>query len=130
METDVLIFGDWGIGPNGKDTSKMINNFAELRLFDAVLHVGDMSYDLQDFNGRTGDIWNNEKQPVAANFPYMTIPGNHEDYKNETIYKDRYVMPENYANEGTSTFYSFNFGLAHYVMYNTEVFFGCEDSGA
>ena len=130
METDVLIFGDWGIGPMGKETSIMMNNFAEMRLFDAVLHIGDMSYDLHDYNGRTGDIWNNEKQPISANFPYMVIPGNHEDYNNATIYKDRYEMPENYANDGEPLFYSFNLGLAHYVLYNTEIYFGTYDEGA
>lgn len=46
METTALIFGDWGAGPNGKNTSAMMNNFAEMRSFDVVLHVGDMAYDL------------------------------------------------------------------------------------
>jgi len=46
MQTDVMIFGDWGIGPLGKETSLMLNEFAEMRSFDTVLHIGDMSYDL------------------------------------------------------------------------------------
>jgi hypothetical protein len=60
----------------------------------------------------------------------MTIPGNHEDYQNTTHYSARYIMPENDANEGLPLFYSFNLGHAHYILFDTEVYFGLKNTGA
>ncbi len=70
------------------------------------------------------------KEPLAANFPYMTIPGNHEDYQNATHYAARYNMPTNDANDGSDLFYSFNLGLAHYVLFDTDTYLGVNDDGA
>ena len=121
--TKVLIFGDWGIGPVGTDTSNLLYAHSKMRAFDAIIHIGDMGYDLHSFNGKVGDEFGRIKEPVAANYPYMTIPGNHEDHSNFTAYKTRYNMPVNEANNGTSTFFSFNLGLAHYIMIDTELYF-------
>jgi len=121
--TKVLIFGDWGIGPVGTDTSNLLYAHSKMRAFDAIIHIGDMGYDLDSFNGKVGDEFGRIKEPVAANYPYMTIPGNHEDHHNFTAYKTRYNMPINEANNATSTFFSFNLGLAHYVMIDTELYF-------
>lgn len=130
MLTKVLVFGDWGIGPIGHDTMDLLYKHSKLRTFDAILHIGDLGYDLHDFNGHVGDIFGRIKEPVAANFPYMTIPGNHEDHNNATAYKHRYLMPENEANNKTNTFYSFNLGPAHYVMFDTEINFDDDKVGA
>lgn len=60
----------------------------------------------------------------------MTIPGNHEDHHNATAYKHRYLMPVNEANNATNTFFSFNLGLAHYVMFDTELDFSHSNHAA
>jgi hypothetical protein len=60
----------------------------------------------------------------------MTIPGNHENAHNATHYMARYNMPKNDANEGKDMFYSFNLGLAHYILFDTETYFGLKDEGA
>ena len=130
LETSVLIYGDWGIGPQGERTSLLLDKMAELRSFDAVLHIGDIGYDMEDFFGITGDIMQNIMQPIAANFPYMTIPGNHENYMNQTIYQYRFNMPEYDVNEHNDAFYSFNFGSAHYILFNTEPYLNFDDEGA
>jgi Predicted phosphohydrolases len=101
----------------------LIDEESKIRNFDAVLHVGDMAYNLNDFDGLTGDLWLNIVEPVAANFAYMTLPGNHESSNNFTHYKERFYMPLNDANEGTNYFYSFDMGPAHFVMFNTEAYF-------
>lgn len=46
--------------------------------FDAVLHVGDIAYDLEGNAGKTGDEFLADMEPVASKVPYMTCPGNHE----------------------------------------------------
>jgi hypothetical protein len=124
------VFGDWGTGPEGAPTLDLLTKTAELHNFDAVLHIGDIAYDLQDYSGRTGDLFGRNIEPIAGNFPYMTIPGNHEDFKNATHYQARYNMPVNDANQGTDTFYSFNLGAAHYIMFDTERYLNFDDVGA
>ena len=103
---------------------------AEVRSFDAVLHIGDIGYDIEDFFGITGDVMQNIIQPIAANFPYMTIPGNHENYMNQTIYQARFNMPKLDVNESNDAFYSFNLGAAHYILFNTEPYLNFDDEGA
>lgn len=98
----------------------MLDAEALKRNFDGILHYGDFAYDLHNDEGERGDHFLRSIQPIAANYAYMTIPGNHEDHRNATHYKARFNMPLNYANEGTSTFYSFDMGPAHFIMFNTE----------
>jgi hypothetical protein len=72
---------------------------AKKRFFDAVLHLGDIAYNLYSKEGRMGDLFGNDKEDVAAVMPYMTLPRNHEiKNRNGTHYKARYIMPENEAN--------------------------------
>ncbi len=37
-----------------------------------------MAYDLEFDNGRVGDQFMRQIEPMAAYVPYQTIPGNHE----------------------------------------------------
>ena len=43
--------------------------------FDAVLHCGDLAYDLNSDGGRRGDRWLNRVQGMAAATPYLVSPG-------------------------------------------------------
>jgi hypothetical protein len=118
----VLIYGDWGTGPNGMGTKEYLANITRGHNFDAVLHIGDFAYDLHSDNGTVGDAWFREAEEIAGFYPYMTNPGNHEDHMNFTAYKARFNMPVTEENQGTDLFFSFNLGRAHYVMFNTECY--------
>lgn len=59
-------------------------------------------------------------QDIVASHPYMTLPGNHEYHYNYTHYKERFLMPYNDAADGANTFYSFDLGPVHWIMFNTE----------
>jgi hypothetical protein len=120
--TSVVIFGDWGMGPWGWHTLDLLGHEAEQHNFDAILHIGDIAYDLNTLNGLIGDMYLRMVQPIVAQFPYMVGPGNHEDFNNLTQFIDRFTMPVNEANQGTNLFYSFNLGAMHYIMLNTEFF--------
>lgn len=85
--------------------------------------MGDFAYNMDSDDGRVGDEYLNMIEPIAAMYPYMTAPGNHEAYNNFSHYKARFNMPYNEANQGTSYFYSFNLGPAHFVVYNTNAYF-------
>ena len=121
-QVEFIVLGDWGTRKNGQYTRHVLSQQAKIRNFDAVLHVGDMAYDLYDELGAVGDTWLNMVEPVAAYYAYMTLPGNHEIHHNFTHYKARFGMPYNQANNGTSYFYSFDMGPAHIIMMNTECY--------
>ena len=70
------IYGDMGITSNALDTMPLLLADAQAGLIDGVVHLGDLAYDLQSNNGATGDSFMEMIQPLAANLPYMTCPGN------------------------------------------------------
>jgi hypothetical protein len=118
----LVLIGDLGADENAQPTIDLLNDQALLRNFDAILHLGDFAYNLYGNWGETGDLYFRMLEPLISNYPYMTLPGNHEDFLNYTHYKERFIMPLNDYNQGTGYFYSFNVGRAHIVMMNTEIY--------
>ena len=117
------VIGDMGVGGNSSDVREHLHELSVNRYIDAVLHVGDMAYSLNDKWKQTADRYFTEMEPIAAYVPYMVFPGNHERSENFTQYIQRFRMPWNEASKDTNFFYSFNIGKAHIVMYNTEAYF-------
>lgn len=118
----IILIGDLGADSYAEPTIELLNEQAALRNFDAIVHLGDFAYELSDNWGEIGDTFFRMIEPLISNCPYMTLPGNHEDFKNYTHYKERFTMPNNGHNQGTGYFYSFNIGRAHIIMMNTEVY--------
>lgn len=89
-----------------------------------LIHAGDMAYNLQDLAGAVGDGFFRQIQPVVSGLPYHAIPGNHEDFQNFSQYRMRFAaVAENAgvnSGSGSAMFYSFDDGLAHFVMWNSE----------
>lgn len=116
----LALFGDLGL-VNGRSLPYLVN--ASLKnSFDAIIHLGDISYDLFSSQGRTGDAFLNKMQPAAARVPYMVLPGNHEYLpaigdggKN---FNARFRMPGGDANQ-----YTWTLGPIRFVVLNTEVYF-------
>ena len=61
-----------------------------------IIHVGDFAYNMATNNGRVGNEFMRQIEPIAAYVPYMTCPGNHEwsDDYNMSSYKAHFSMPE------------------------------------
>jgi len=91
-------------------------------MFDAILHVGDMAYDMAEDNGRRGDLFMEQIEPIASTVPYMTCPGNHEHHYNFSNYKARFNMP----GDEEKMFYSFDIGPVHFVAVSTEFYYYLE----
>ena len=60
--------------------------------FQAVLHVGDIAYDLRQDAGRIGDEFLGGMQPVAAAVPYMVRPRKHDRYSKYLIRNRRCIV--------------------------------------
>jgi acid phosphatase type 7 len=119
----MIVIGDWGPGILGSYTEELLEQELKVHEMDGLVHVGDMGYDLDEEEGTYGDKWLNLIQPVAATLAYMVLPGNHEAGRNFSHYMNRFKMPRNQENQGTNLFYSFNIGLAHFIMFSTEQYF-------
>ena len=50
--------------------------------YDALLHLGDIAYDLGSLEGRRGAAFLRKAQPVAAAVPSLVAAGNHEWHAN------------------------------------------------
>jgi hypothetical protein len=66
-------------------------------------------------------------EPISSFIPYMVAPGNHEAAYNFSHYRALFKMPQ-YTNT-QNLYYSFDMGLIHIVVYNSEVFFWPESYG-
>lgn len=73
----LAVFGDMGV--DGSYTlPQLIADTVERRLYDAVLHVGDLAYNMHEKLGRQADEFMRMVEPMAARVPYMVVEGNHE----------------------------------------------------
>lgn len=125
---------------------------------NVFLHVGDISYADDHFFSNISikyeTAWNQFQsymEAVTANNIYMTAPGNHEvtctqagdwlceyypsneitkQYRNFSAYLHRFSMPGGESNDTyKNLWYSFDYGLAHIVVINTETDFDNAPSG-
>uniref|UniRef100_A0AC35TSV8 Purple acid phosphatase n=1 Tax=Rhabditophanes sp. KR3021 TaxID=114890 RepID=A0AC35TSV8_9BILA len=111
------VFGDMG-NINARSLGKL-QSMAQQHEYDMVLHVGDFAYNMDTDDGKFGDEFFRQIEPIAAYIPYMVVPGNHESAYNFSHYKNRFTMPDTEDN----LFYSFDIGAAHIIGFSTEVYF-------
>ncbi|XP_033104022.1 acid phosphatase type 7-like isoform X2 [Anneissia japonica] len=113
------VYGDLG-NVNSRSMGRLQHE-TQSGYYDAVLHVGDFAYDLDSRNGKVGDEFMRQIEPIAAYIPYMTCVGNHEERYNFSNYKNRFTMPNYEKTE--NLWYSWNIGPAHIIAFSTEVIF-------
>ena len=119
----VAILGDMGIGTYSMATRLHLRSATVHGEIDAIMHLGDIGYDLERHMGGTADKFFREIEEVAGNVPYLAIAGNHEHRQNFTHFQNLFRMPVTAANQGSNFFYSFNLGRAHFVALNAEAYF-------
>eukprot|EP01083_Nonionella_stella_P025246 69559_1 len=128
-----ILYGDMGTTNTqacGPATQMILNGD-----INAVIHIGDFAYNMYENNGTTGDQFMRDITAMAANTPYMVGMGNHEVYYNFSHYTQRFrgqPLPQYNAPQVVDTesgpcpnnwFYSFDYGLVHYVSISSEIYF-------
>ena len=113
----LAVYGD--LGSDNAQSLPRLQREAQEGLYDAVLHVGDFAYDMDANDGKVGDRFMRQIEPIAAYIPYMTTVGNHEEKGNFSHYKARFFMPGSQDN----LFYSFDMGGIHFVSISTEFYY-------
>lgn len=114
------LFGDMG-NENPQSLARLQKD-TQVNMYDAILHIGDFAYDMNEDNARIGDEFMRQVESIAAYVPYMTCPGNHENAYNFSNYRYRFSMPGNTE----SLWYSWNIGPVHVISFSTEVYFYTE----
>lgn len=114
------VYGDMG-NVNAQSLTRLQEE-TQRGMYDAILHVGDMAYDMDTDNARVGDEFMRQIEPVAAYIPYMTCVGNHENAYNFSNYVNRFSMMEK-TGKINNHFYSFDIGPAHIISFSTEFYF-------
>lgn len=122
-QTSVIVIGDMGSANYSAATRNLIKDIMGKRPIQAVLHSGDIAYNLRDPRPSFVRRYFTEVESFAASIPYMVAPGNHERQYNFTRYRELFRMPNNKINEGSNLFYSFDLGLVHFVVYCAEYLF-------
>ena len=96
---------------------------------DYMIHVGDIAYDLEDNNSTVGNEFMNIMSAQAQHTPYMVAVGNHELHTsptNGTEFVQRFRGIASHAGKRSGSesnfYYSFDRGLIHYCVINTEVY--------
>jgi len=133
---------------NSQDTYKQVSSSGVLQSTDFFIHIGDVSY-ADDWYLRPGDDyegswdkWQTWMQPVSSTKAYMTLPGNHEvtcteatpfvcpaNQRNFTAYRHRFRMPCAESGGLANLWYSYDYGLVHFVKINAETDFPGSPSG-
>lgn len=119
----LAVYGDLGY-VNGKILKHLIKHTDEGTI-DAVVHTGDIGYDLHLEEGKIGDRFMDMIEPVASKVPYMVTPGNHESFRNFTNYKTRFWMPGDHEN----MMYTFTIGPVRVISVSTEAYYFFEYGG-
>jgi hypothetical protein len=116
----VAVFADFGVNDGfGLD---QIAEDAQNSLFDFALHAGDWAYDMDTGNSANGNFFMNRAMLYSANFPVQPACGNHEAGANFSEYQIRHAGVAAHANTGTALYYSFEVGLVHYLVFNSETY--------
>ncbi|XP_014257280.1 acid phosphatase type 7-like [Cimex lectularius] len=116
----LAVYGDMG-NINARSLPRLQEE-TQHNKYDAIIHVGDLAYDMRDDNGRMGDQFMRQLQPIAAYVPYMVCPGNHEEAYNFSHFRERFSMP----GQNDNLYYSFNLGPIHFISLTTETYYYIE----
>ena len=117
----ITLFADMDTSDNANQTAVSLEALAKNNTINLIVHSGDISY--ADEDESIWDEYFRMIQPFAAFVPYMTAPGNHENYYNFTAYYSRLTMP---INSPSKQYYSFNYQNIHFVSWSVEEYDGLD----
>ena len=140
------LVGDLGLMATADNTALRLSSLTAGGALDYVVHIGDISYadtwaDTPQLNEpRSYDqVWQaymDQTAPILQSATYMVLPGNHETgcehvsasqcvtlQNNFTSYDRRWHMPGDQSGGYRSMWYSFDQGLIHWTVINTETDF-------
>lgn len=73
----MAIYGDFGLKKGA--ILPLLTENVQKQKYDAIIHAGDIGYDLYENDGEQGNEFMRKIESIAAYVPYMTCVGNHEE---------------------------------------------------
>eukprot|EP00009_Paramoeba_aestuarina_P012490 CAMPEP_0201531954 /NCGR_PEP_ID=MMETSP0161_2-20130828/49083_1 /ASSEMBLY_ACC=CAM_ASM_000251 /TAXON_ID=180227 /ORGANISM="Neoparamoeba aestuarina, Strain SoJaBio B1-5/56/2" /LENGTH=474 /DNA_ID=CAMNT_0047935123 /DNA_START=60 /DNA_END=1484 /DNA_ORIENTATION=- len=135
----IAVFGDMGIDESQDTMARLKALGSDV---DFYYHVGDIGYaddhnEIDPLNNKayeeTWNTWQDDMVNVTASYGYMVCPGNHEascktsgdagcphQLNNFTAYNNRFRMPSPESGGVENMWYSFNYGMVHFISISTE----------
>ena len=132
----IAINGDMGLVNEDNTVAALTAWTDRINLF---WHIGDLNYAddsflyLMTYESAT-ETWMNRMTPIYSQRPYMICPGNHDitcneelpflcpdSQRNVTSYLQRYRMPYGGSGAVNNMYFSFDYGLVHFISIDTEV---------
>jgi hypothetical protein len=127
------VLGDFGLR-HDECVADLIQG-AAAGAFDSVIHAGDWGYDFESAGSQTGNSFMTLMQGYAATKAVMPCSGNHEacgacagiaalplSAGNFTQYRARMHAVARNSNTGSASYYSFNRGLTHFIVFSAEAY--------
>lgn len=111
-----IMIADLDTALDGEDSWAEIEDLVTTSRISAIVHAGDVAYDLATNHATWGDTYMNSIQKVASSIPYMVVAGNHEADDNYVNYNARFRMPNN------GYYYTWTSGLVRFLGIDTEIF--------
>jgi hypothetical protein len=111
-----LAFGD-----SGGESRELVRQGMDRVPFDLILHAGDIAYmrgTLSEFESTFFETY----AELIARFPIFPASGNHEHWTADAApYRQVFALPENGAPDGLERWFSFDWGIAHFIALDTEL---------
>jgi hypothetical protein len=117
-----IVIGDIDASEIGMKTINRLTSLVQNNVNDyaGILNLGDISYDLQDENGKRGDKFFQAFQEVQTQIPLAMALGNHDQYDSWSFVNLRIRNP--LYIESQNHYFSFNWEGIHFTEINFEYF--------
>jgi hypothetical protein len=120
----VAVWADFGV--NDGFSLDQIAEDAAAGAFDFALHAGDWAYNFDTGNSANGNFFMNRATLYSSFLPVQPACGNHEAGSRFGLvfgeYQARHPGVAAHSNTGSALYYSFNNGLVHYLVFNSETY--------
>ena len=117
----IAIYGDLG-NENGQSIPWLTNQ-VDKKEIDVIYHIGDLAYDLNDRQGKTGDEFMRRIEPITSQVAYQVVPGNHESAANFSHYDNLFAMQDQRSGQINNHFYSTTIGPVRIIGISTEFYY-------
>ena len=87
-QTKVGFIGDDDISPYLDKVIKQVEDSG----IDLLVHLGDMSYEISDFNGLKFEYYFSKLEDIISSVPMVISPGNHDSLDNYNFIKNRFEV--------------------------------------
>ena len=109
----VAILGDHDLDATGIHVLEQMKN----NELDLIIFLGDLAYELTDFNGLKGDYYFEIMEELISKVPFVMTPGNHEIHNDFHMIAARFYVPGGLLFDSISLF-SFSMNNWLFVLYN------------